>query len=752
MPDTFSEIDRILDAKLSGGAKPGVAVPDEPAGPYADNDKIVKRIKKMVDEGDKLRWAFERLWFRSILFYLGNQWIIWDVRSRRWREKKLRKWIPRPVSNRYASTVDTIVSTIQGFKVQPSAWPATDDSQDIAAADVADKLIPVIEREIEIESVREAAAKWMGLNADAFVLPYYDKSDTTLGKTQVQHVKCDICGATDLPAKFETGCPTCGSTEGLISPAEGTFTEYPVGKLMCDVYSPLEVYLNLDVPQMSRQDRWAAFRSYSIDTIKATWGDRAKGVEPDQESATKTAKYFMEAISYSTEDAGYNLTGAALRDRATIFRFFEMPSEDFPEGLWATMASNETMLESGPSPFFEVKEDGSKEFYNPLVKVPYQFVPGRLYAKTPAYDLINKQEQLNRLESLIELASMKGTYGTWLLPAGSSISQVTGEPAQKIHWTPTGTGGAEPKVVTTAPFPAILLEWRKQIHEDFEEIAGTFDAMKGQVPRGVSAGYAIQLLTERSYGRFQSVFAAWEQAWTKIYINLLKLFRTYATEERLLKIKGDTGQWEVHHFKGADLTGSVDLRIEGGTSRPRSKIAEQALVESLSKLGVLTPAQDPEQKYQIAKTFGVGYMLGAQDDDQRHAAREWEEFKAWDGQPYDVEGNKLGPAVNLAVDNHMVHISDHRKRAKSDVFRQQPKNKQITWEQHIIDHMTQLMPMLNQQPGNGNAPPKPATSKANETDDKTMDKVREGGNATLGAGGKNQYPTPQTPQGGPPNA
>lgn len=711
----------------------------ESVDPYEDVDAIKARVKQHIDQTDRLRWAFERLWFRSVLYELGNQWLTWDARSRRWREKKLRKWVPRPVTNRYSSTCATIVSAIQSLKVAPSAWPATDDSDDIAAADVADRLFPVIEEEIDIASKRAMVARWMVLNGDCFVLPFYDKNDKSLGETSIQSLRCDYCQGVEQPLAFEHGCPHCNQPS-TTSPAfddtqQPIVEKYPVGRMKLEVFSPLEIYLNLDITDPSAHNHFTAFKTYTLETIKTRWPENGEKVNADSQSATRTAKYFIEALSYSTEDSGYNLTGAAVRDRATVFTHFEMPSKDFPDGLYVVMSADEIILEVGPSPFFELKEDETKEYFWPLEKFPYSQVPGRLYGKTPAFDLLNKQDQLNRLESLIELATMRGTYGVWLLPAGSSISNVSGEPGLKIRWTPSGTGGAKPEVVTTSNVPPYILEWKKMIEADFEEIGGTFDAVKGNVPRGVSAGYAIQLLTERSYGRFASVFENWEAGWVGVYKKLLKLFRTYATEERVAKIKGATGKWEVEKFSRASFKGSVDIRVEGGSSRPRSKLAEQALVETLLKTGVLNPA-DPEQKYAIAEMFGMGKVLGAQDDDQRAAAKEWDEFLKWDGQQSDAEGNILGPQVRIHVDNHFAHISDHRKRAMSDDFFAQPKAKQLAWEQHLADHLKLLQP----PPIENQSKPGPTKEgKGKEVGDQTMNQLRQGGSSTLGSGGENQH-------------
>jgi hypothetical protein len=501
---------------------------------------------------------------------------------------------------------------------------------------------------------------------------------------------------------------------------------------------------------MSAQTRFTIARSYNLHYLKELYGDKASHISPDTSSATRTAQYFMEALAFSTEDSGYNLTGASHRDRVTIYTHVELPSDEYPQGLYVVMAADETVLELGESPHYEEFQDGTKHYYLPLVKFGYEMVPGRLYSKTPAYDLIPKQDQLNRLESLIEMSAMKGVYVTWLLPAGSAVSETTGEPGQRIRYTPTGTGGYKPEVITTSPFPDILLKWKEQIQADFEELGGTFDALKGNVPRGVSAGYAIQLLTERSYGRFASVFADWEQGWVELYSMSLKMFRTYVTEARIRKLKGASGGWEIQAFKNTDLQGSVDLRIEGAASKPRSKLAEQALVESLAKLGVLNPA-DPEQRYAIAQMFGMSSILGVHDEDVRYAAGEWEALLAWNPPLDPVTQLPLGvtpeqpfppggPVADEIFDNHVVHIAEHRKHTRSDVWQQLPQWKKLYWKQHQLTHLIAMQPPVAQAPANlPKLPGRPAGSKANETSDRTMAQLREGGNVTFGAGGSNQY-------------
>lgn len=709
---------------------PGRLTPDvEPGKEFEDHDKIRTRIKEHIEDASRVRWAFERLWFRSILYYIGNQWVTWDGRGQRFRERRLvRKWVPKPVTNRYASTLDAVISAVQSVKVAPSVYPSTSDVDDLATAEVAERLLPVIYNEIDESMMRETIANWVVLNGDCFAFPFYDHADTSLGYRLVQHFRCSSCQAVAAPLDFEKGCPACGqsaATEPAVDEeGKAIGTQYPIGKMRVDCLSPLQVYVNQDLLDIKTHVKFTTIRTYSLDTVKKTWPESGQDVQSDKGTSNKTAQYFMEALAHITEDGGY-FYGKTYTNRATIFAHVELPSKDFPEGLTVSMAADDTILEVGPCPFFETVGE-EKVYYNPLIQFSYKRVPGRLYSRTPAYDLLPKQDQLNRLESLIEMAVMKGVYSTWILPAGSSITNITGEPAQHIKWTPMGTGGAKPEVVTQTPVPPALFQWKEQIQADFEELAGTFDAMKGNVPSGVSAGYAIQLLTERSYGRFGSVFSNWERGWKDITSVLLKLARTYYTEERIRRIRGETGQWEIEKFKGSDLRGAVDVSIEGASARPRSKIAEQALIEGLVKMGVLN-ASDPNQQYAIAALFGMAHILGGIDGDKRHAAQEWDEF-----------GKGMAPIYRPEVDNDIVHIQDHMERAKSDVFRKMKMELQRVWQGHITAHknniIQQQMAMQQAAMHTPSAPSGggPSGGKGAEMGDQTMNQVRSGGNKALG--------------------
>jgi hypothetical protein len=68
-----------------------------------------------------------------------------------------------------------------------------------------------------------------------------------------------------------------------------------------------------------------------------------------------------------------------------------------------------------------------------------------------------------------------------------------------------------------------------------------------------------------------------ENALQEVGRRMLVLARDHYTEERILKVRGHSGRWEIRSFMGADLGDSIDVQVQIGSSfpgrRPRGRIS-----------------------------------------------------------------------------------------------------------------------------------------------------------------------------------
>src|SRR3990172_4324788 len=146
----------------------------------SDEDKpIVELVLDHYDRYKRRRWVFEREWYRNILFYIGQQWIIYEEGTRRWRVRNIPHWIPTPVTNRLASTVNVIRSSVA--QVQPSfeAVPTQENEQSVLTANAADKYLDIIQGEGGFRGAKRRMASWITLTGNGFLLTEFDTGPDT---------------------------------------------------------------------------------------------------------------------------------------------------------------------------------------------------------------------------------------------------------------------------------------------------------------------------------------------------------------------------------------------------------------------------------------------------------------------------------------------------------------------------------------------------------------------------------------------
>jgi hypothetical protein len=689
-----------------------------------DLEKVQEAYERARYRSQVERHAYERNWFRNVLFYLGVQWIQYLPNSRLWVPRNLKKWVPRPVTNKFASHCNTIIQVLCSKSPEVSARPATDTPEDIATADVTNRVLEVIFKEANTKDARRTAAAWMTMTGNAWLHPNYD-NDPIHGSTFFQHDRCKDCGETfapdqagpgivvpnplpeagenpDLagiqnlrpqmeqkPEKSENSCPFCMSTnmeKAVDEGGEPVGEDLPNGRLAMTVFSPFEVYADLEARGAVDLQELLVHRRYPLEVIKRRY--EKPDLEADNGTANQSASVglnLLRAIAYAAGNTQYGTgfaSGRSIGDDLNITTDFlwKRPCKDFPDGLVAVYANDQLLNESelqGGIPYRR-KRDGKPIW--PWHLCPFDRVPGRLMGKTPLDDAAPKQEQRNKLESLIELIIRRSANPVWLVAKGTGITEITGEPGQILE----GNWAMDPRLKPSREpgenVPTSVIAWLEKIDRDMEEIVGVFEVMKGQAPPGVTAGTALRLLLERAVTRFTPVIETYEEVFAEATEDALCIFQQNATDDRINMIQGPGDTWEVERFSKADLTGDVNIIVEAGSSVPKSAVGQQAMIGDLVTLGVINP-QDPEVQYKILEEFGATKLLGEVDQNIKQAQRENWKFMNED----------KTPIYNPLVDNHQVHKQIHKSLMLSSQFEDLPENKKAIMNQHLIDHVMLLM-------------------------------------------------------------
>ncbi len=625
-----------------------------------DDIAALKLVEDTYQDYAHGRKPFEREWYRSILFYLGNQWIIWDTLENKWRKKRLADWVPTPVTNRYASTGERLKSVLARIEPNWNFTPSTSGEDDVASAKIATEIVPVILEENKILRIRESVASWLTFAGNAYLL---------------SGVEAVFGPEPEEDTGFNTEKDRISDSE--ISAGVNEEQEQPPiidYKLYTDVYSPFEIHLDQTIEHFEDQTKVLVVQRRSKEYVKNLWG-----IEVEEMDSSPNIHY-QESIGYITnspEITGFLASMSRIK-RVTVKRLFAKPSRKYPYGLYIVTAGAK-VVEKRILP-----QTAKGESFIPIAPVKFDNIPAAAFGRTPMFDLVLKQVQRNKIESLVELIILRMASPIWLMPEGTYVRNFSGAPGAVVTYQGMTEKSKEPSRIPGEQVPSSVVMFLAQIDKDFEELAATFEALKGQTPYSGAPGIVIEQLVEQGLTRFGPSLRNVAEGYRIWMQHQIEFYRQYIGIRTKTK-KSALSQWEEQKFQGADIKGAVDVQIDSDSTVPRSSQVETAKVLGAVGQG-LVDVTDPVIKQKVLRKLHIEDLRDDIEEDMVRAVQENEQMAA--GQ--EVE-------VTSFIDNHPVHIYQHRKFANSD----EGNNPQI--KQLVAKHLAQHHMIMDAEanPGTG---------------------------------------------------
>jgi hypothetical protein len=681
-----------LNAQAAAGV-PGVEPPVEDVTPAQDpkysDETLLERWEDTKKTSLNNRWMFERLWQRNIWYVLGRQWIEYLSKWGGWKDKRIADWIPRPVTNKCKETLQAIRAMFTSIQLGVNVRPNGTDAENVAAAGVADELVPVLHEAHEMNAILNEFDFWLIVTGNAFLHSFVDY-DIKNGVISIQQEQCQGCGnvhGSDQLAGAAPVCPDCGATQ--FAPAVDPKTSEPVppvqkmrGKPTTVVLSPLELAFSNDYPRFSEVPRVVRMRWRTKDWFKAhpvlseqldinaiTW--QKSPTDPSLQIFTNLSKYTDLGLSpmYHASTEG----GSNEEDGLVEYEVWEKPSAEYPDGLVYRMYGD------GPNPIVAHLED-TEQIPGPLPykqadgtplwtfsHAVYEQIGGRVLGSGPIDLIVQKQDQLNQLDSMILLIIQRMSNPVWLEPKGSEVQRLTGMPGLVIKYTPSMLGGsnAKPERVAGVPVDASLFEIRKQYLMDIEELAGTYDILKGAKPAGVEAAAAMQILVERSQARFASVFQARGGVYRDWSQFALELEREFGDEQRLKQTLKPGRSWTLQAFKRSQLKGSYSVIVEDGTAAPKTTLGMRFAYDHAAGLGLVNP-MDPDQNYAALQLFGLTGLSPGLDLQMQGALQKEQQFEEWIALPQNQA------AIAAALQQYQTALMQYQQQIEAQQQAMQP--------------------------------------------------------------------------------
>ncbi|HKW12121.1 MAG TPA: hypothetical protein VJO33_17165 [Gemmatimonadaceae bacterium] len=659
--------------------------------------------KKSASKQDKANYTFNRwsrqrehyiglfkLWSRCILFLLGKQWLEWSAQSRRYTpETNVPKWRQRPVTNLvfavYRTAIAKLTKQRPSFDVVP---PRTGDSEDREAAHLGEGLLQQLWRALKVPKLLAKCAGWVLATGNIAIHVYWDAEagkaiplTVPIQDENGQEMPCP-CDENGQPYTDKDGNPDLDREPDLIFE----------GEVAAELWPPFMIRYNPEAKTKEEATEWyvgrlmpraTVARKYSVDENDLKGGTDDELEEIDDLIANAAGAVEILGLTSLAGDRHESI-GA----RVLVIEYFGKPCDDYKQGRHWVVANKLMVQDEEPLP-------GSKDerFWPPAVDIDDVPVPGDPHAMGLLSQVVSLNREYNSLNGKIaEHNVTMAMGGKWIVSPEDKGLKITSDPAQKLE-SKGYANGKPPIQAEIKTLPEGVFKERQRILSDLQLVSGLGDVGMGQKPEGVSSGRGFLVLQEAVDSVLSPTLFNFEIGMQEVGRRFLVLAREHYREERILKVRGHNGRWEIRSFMGADLGDSIDVQVQIGSSFPWSKAARQDMVlqviQGIAALPNIAPEITMAKISQMLDMGGINAFEPEADPDTTECLLEHAQFEE-----YNPDKGILTVPQPGFWQNHARHYDEHATLLKRD--RQRFERWHPEAQQLFIQHMLATRQLIEQ--------------------------------------------------------
>ncbi len=642
-------------------------------------DSGVSELEELYRRAAGSRRSFEPDMYLNLAYFSGYQWC--NFSAGRLNRPAIDPRRDLVTDNRIMPVVGHFTARKVKNKPQFVTTPFSADDADVEAASIGEKILEGDWDYLDLQQKLFDANLWADVAGDGFWKVYWDSTigdqeDFVIGpggKPLVHPVDQTPLRAGEVGPLLDQADPNTGMP--LMPPellADATTKTLAIGDVCVEVITPFEVFPDPLATSMEDLEWIIEEKVRSVNYLKQRYPQTADGKEfvptPDADVRGGITESRLGGPAWLDTEARYK--------GVKLYEYWCRPNVEHPKGKRCVWANSTLLVEEEP---FDPM---------PYVRFASVSVPGRFWSKGITSFLRGPQTSLNKLLTQIE-ENAKRIGNPALMASREASVEYEGVPGERISFSST-VPDAVPQYLIPPPVPAYMENQIERIFQSINEISGIHEVSKAQVPTGVTAASAINLLQEQDDTRIGPQIQAMERALEKAGSKILKLRAEFNTDERTIRLVGEDGDWDIFAFKGAMLGKDPQVQVQAGSAMPRSKAAKQAAMFQLLELAFqyIPEALDPRNMRKFFKDFEVGSLdrlFENVSNDEAQCVREHREL---------YQGNQV---VITPIDNDQFHISAHEDEAKSSRFASQPPDVQENFYGHIDQHRLRLKHITDMQ-------------------------------------------------------
>lgn len=640
-------------------------------------DDSTQDLDKLLTMSKGTRTRLEPSWLLNLAYYNNQQWVFYN--RGRLSRPQLDPHRVTLTDNRIVGIVRTELAKMTKAKPAWQVIPTTPQDEDLQAALMGEKVLDYLWRHLNMRNRLIDSLLWSRICGAGFWKVVWDSAKgqkvQIVADQEGQPVMHGETGAPMKPEHFEGEMP-----EGLQPKTIAT------GDVMVESVSPFEMYTD-PIPYELEDCEWVIQETVKSPEYCKLHFDQELAPDAEVSSGMLEARMFPSA----QEGGSSQYKGVKLRE------YWCRPNSTHPEGKRAVWAKGK-MLYEGPNPYKVLP-------YIMFKGIP---VPGRFWPTSVVENLRGPQTELNKIRSqIVENAQRIGNPA--ILLSAQAGTEISGVPGEKIVFNDT-TQNAVPTYLQPPQMPQYVLQQQDRIEQSMQEISGQHEVSNAQVPAGVKAASAINLLQEADDTRLGPAIYDMEEALGRAGSMLLKLVAQYWTDERTILIAGKDHAMDAIVFRGAALKENTQVEVQAGSAFPKSKAAKQGAIQELLQLYFQYQGQQPINKRLMGKVL---------EDYEAGAASKLFGDVSVDESQINRENQQIAQGAQLPInvfDNHEAHVEGHTEFQKGPTYTNLGPLVAQAMEAHVLLHREQInkqmqaqmtLPGLQQLP---TPPPQPASN------------------------------------------
>jgi len=662
----------MLDAAANAprGSQYGNLTQEQFRNPKSETE-IVAALHNDVTSSEWILAPMHRSWYEAILWTLGEHYLEWNQRTRRFQIRPVRLYVPRAVSNLILGRVERGISMFKKSMPAVQYAPTSTQAKDREAAENATGSIRFKDRQDRAESKKRDLAGWVVVTGTGYVMAREDKA-------AAERIKQPVTQQVTDPMTGET------REEPVIDPETGEpqMDEIVMADEGMEVCAPFEIVPDWNARYPWEWRRYTHVRARTLDWVGREFGSAVReSIKPEAPTGiVGTMGYYqlkvldiqMRASLTGSYGLPYGYGGAIadmryMEDSVVVLTRYQLPSDENPDGRYLVVAGGKSLYD-GPYPY------GSR--IN-LFTFRWSVLPGSIFGFGMVRNLISPQKRYNGISTQIDM--IRKTMGNpWIFSdrkAQLSVDTQTTEPGH--HFTYKSRPGiSQPFVVPAHGSDADAKYQQETVKHEMDDISGTEDVLRGVNPTGVTAGVTIEHLTEQAVERFKPAIDENRDEFLRLYdmrIAIAQKSNAWA-QPREVQMVGSNGRTSSKPLSAADITGSFSAEAEDSSAATISHaVKRQNILLLVDKGGISLESE--RNRDLLRKMFGAQEFSEDVDLDRRRAEDENERMYA-------------GEVIHIQpIDDTAVHVDTHTAEMKSDRFQHNtPRDIQQNFYAHLKEH------------------------------------------------------------------